>query len=259
MVTYLPRSAWGARASEGPVALSVGDVDGATIHWPGMSVRIDAAGDIGKRRVASALRGWQNYHMDSRGWSDIAYCIGVDQAGRAWTLRGLNIRSGANGDADVNRRYGAILLVLGPGEEPTAAMKTTVRGVMADYRKRFPGCRAKPYDHNDVRPEPTDCPGPHASAASDRGEFTAGAAPAPDPVTPETPEGDDEMAAMSLEEYTNYNKALYGPDGTLGKWRQQERDWQGAMLEEAKAQTAAANEQTIALLAIADALGQAKH
>jgi hypothetical protein len=174
MVTYEPRSAWGARPSRGGVALSTSAVIGEALHWPGMDKPIDATGDIGKRRVASALRGWQNYHMDTKGWSDIAYQIAIDQAGRAWTLRGLNIRSGANGDATVNKLYGAFLLILAPGEQPSAAMKKTVQGVIADFQKRFPKASATPKGHRDVRAEGTDCPGDLAYAAIRRGDFTPG-------------------------------------------------------------------------------------
>lgn len=173
MVTYLPRSAWGARAARGSTALVPSEVLNVAFHWPGMSVRIDAAGDIGARRVASALRGWQNYHMDDRGWSDIAYQIAIDQAGRAWTLRGINIRSGANGDATVNRKYGAVLLVLGPGEQPSAAMVATARAVVADYRKRFAKMPVKPTTHSAVRPAGTDCPGSAARAMILDGRFNA--------------------------------------------------------------------------------------
>lgn len=183
MVVYLPRSAWGARASTGGVALSITQVEGEALHWPGMAKPIDATGDAGMRRVASALRGWQNYHMDDRGWSDIAYQIAIDQVGRAWTLRGLNIRSGANGDADVNRRFGAFLLILAPGEQPSPAMIATTKGVITDFRKRFPKARLKPYGHRDVRPrnslgqQTTDCPGDNAEAAINAGKFTPGTTP----------------------------------------------------------------------------------
>lgn len=173
MVTYLPRSAWGARTAEGSNALVRSEVQGTALHWPGMSARIDATGDAGARRIASALRGWQAYHMDDRGWSDIAYQIAIDQAGRAWVLRGLNIRSGANGNQTVNRAYGAVLLVLGPGEEPSSAMKATTRGVVADFRRWFPaGTAIRP--HSAVRPDGTDCPGDRARAAIARGDFTPG-------------------------------------------------------------------------------------
>jgi len=168
MVTYLPRSAWGARAPKsGPGSLTIDRVEGIAVHWPGTS----SSKPIGRDFVASALRGWQDYHMDVRGWSDIAYQVAVDQWGRAWTLRGLRTQSGANGNTDVNERYGAILLVLVTGEQPTDAMKVTVREVVADFRGIYPnGTAIRP--HSAVRPSSTDCPGDAARAAITRGDFT---------------------------------------------------------------------------------------
>jgi hypothetical protein len=196
MVIYLPRAAWGARPPRGARPLSPAKVIGTAIHWPGME------NPVGVDRVDDALRGWQNYHMDGRGWSDIAYQVAADQWGRAWTLRGLSNESAANGDADVNDEYGAILLVLAPGEQPSAAMCTTVRGVVADFRRLFPrGTRIEP--HSMVRPSGTDCPGDWARAAIDRGDFT------PRPTTTE--------ADMKL---TDPVPGLTDPDGsavTLGE------------------------------------------
>lgn len=180
MVDYLPRSAWGARAPKGgPGSLTVSRVEGVVIHWPGTSSKTPITS---LSAVASALRGWQAYHMDNKGWSDIAYQVAVDQAGRAWTLRGLRTQSGANGNADLNERYGAILLVLIAGEQPSDAMKATVRAVIADYRRIYPnGDAIRP--HSAVRPDGTDCPGPAARAAITRGDFT--------PRTTTPPQEDD--------------------------------------------------------------------
>lgn len=168
MVEYLPRSAWNARPPRGgPGSLTVSRVQGAVIHWPGTSSKTPIHS---KEAVASALRGWQNYHMDNRGWSDIAYQVAVDQMGRAWTLRGLRTQSGANGNAELNEDYGAILLVLITGEQPSAAMKATVRGVVEDFRQIYPkGTAIRP--HSAVRPDGTDCPGDAARAAIARGDF----------------------------------------------------------------------------------------
>ena len=176
MVDYLPRSAWKARPPNGgPGSLTVSRVEGAVIHWPGSASKTPITSQAA---VASALRGWQNYHMDTRGWSDIAYQVAVDNAGRAWTLRGLRTQSGANGNNDLNERYGAILLVLIAGEQPSAAMSATVRGVIADFRKIYPkGTAIKP--HSAVRPDGTDCPGDAARAAIARGAFTPKAAQTP--------------------------------------------------------------------------------
>lgn len=182
MVDYLPRSAWNARTPRtGPGPLTVSRVEGAVIHWPGM-------GDSqlsSQAAVASALRGWQDYHMDTKDWSDIAYQVAVDQAGRAWTLRGLHTQSGANGDNDVNERYGAILLVLGTGEHPTPALIATTRAVVDDFRALYPdGTAIEP--HSAVRPEPTDCPGDLVRALITHGAF--------DPDEPiGTPTKDDDM------------------------------------------------------------------
>lgn len=96
--------------------------------------------------------------MNDRDWSDIAYQIAVDQAGRAWRLRGLTNRSGANGDETANSLYGAILLIVGSGESPTTALVETTRSVVADFRASYPrGTQIQP--HSAVRPDPTDCPG----------------------------------------------------------------------------------------------------
>lgn len=183
MVTYLPRSAWKARAARGSTALVPSEVLNEAFHWPGMSKAINAVGEAGKARVASALRGWQNYHMDVRGWSDIAYQAAIDQEGRVWTLRGINIRSGANGDATVNRKYGAVLLILGPGEKPSAAMVASAKAVVVDYRSRFPKVPVKPTTHSAVRPAGTDCPGDLARDMINSGQFNAGL---PQPAKPPT-------------------------------------------------------------------------
>lgn len=192
MVVYLPRSAWNARPpNDGPGTLTVSRVEGAVIHWPGTG---STSVIHSKAAVASALRGWQDYHMDTRGWSDIAYQVAVDQAGRAWTLRGLRTQSGANGNNDLNERYGAILLVLVTGEQPSAALEATTRAVIADFRRIYPrGTAIRP--HSAVRPEPTDCPGDPARAAIARGEFTPGHSE------------DDDMTPAQMQELKNFIEA----------------------------------------------------
>jgi hypothetical protein len=140
-------------------------VEGLAFHWPGMDDPIS-----GRRAVAAALRGWQDYHIDGRGWSDIAYQVAIDQDGDRWTLRGLNRQSGANGDADLNRRFGAVLLILAPGERPTPAMVAEVRRVVRDHRRRFPRSR-RLVGHGDIRPGGTACPGPIVSRLIESGAF----------------------------------------------------------------------------------------
>lgn len=159
----LPRSAWNARPSRGRTFLDPGQVDGVAVHWPGTT----STRPLTRAAVPRYLSSVQAFHMDGKGWSDIAYQAAVDQYGRAWELRGLGVRSAANGDTNVNSRFGAVLLLLVMGEEPTEAMLSTTADVVAAFRRRFPDGRQL-VGHRQVRPEPTLCPGPAAMAALPR-------------------------------------------------------------------------------------------
>lgn len=153
-MTRVTRSKWGARAPRpGPGRLDPEEVTGMVIHWPAMSKPLR-----GIRAVSAALRGWQAYHMDDLGWSDIAYQEAIDQDGNTYVLRGLWKQSAANGDSDVNEDNGAILLVLAPGEKPTRKMLDALDRRIARHREVFPRSH-RVYGHNDVRSEATACPG----------------------------------------------------------------------------------------------------
>jgi hypothetical protein len=163
--------------------------------------------------VARALRGWQDYHMDDRGWSDIAYQVAVDMAGRAWNLRGLTFKSAANGDQTVNHQYGAILLVIGSGQTPTGAMINTTRNVVADFRRWYPKATAiKP--HSAVRPSGTDCPGDVVRKLIAARTF--------EPITVTAPKEydmasftEDQIRAMVQAELEEYNRRFWvDPTGT---------------------------------------------
>lgn len=258
MVDYLPRSAWGARAPKpGPGNLTVSRVEGTVIHWPGSSSKTPITS---LSAVASALRGWQAYHMDTRGWSDIAYQVAVDQMGRAWTLRGLRTQSGANGNNDLNERYGAILLVLIAGEQPSAAMKATVREVIRDFREIYPnGDAIKP--HSAVRPDGTDCPGPAARAAIARGDFTPRTAPQPTTTTKDmidmaTPA---EVAQAVSDGMRDYLKDFFTTgQGTGWQHHQDDRADAKAIVDATKAagaaQVAAIDRLTAAVEALTEAV-----
>ena len=252
MVTYVTRAQIGLRAPNGSHSLVPSQVKNTAYHYPGTANPINAVGDAGFRRVCSALRGWQTYHMDTRGWSDIAYCIAVDQVGRAYTLRGINIRSAANGGAQVNLEYGAILLVLGNNEAPSAAMEATARAVMQDYRVRFKAIPKRPTWHGAIRPggtasDPsTTCPGKLTIAAIKAGKFDAGSTPVVPPVTPPTGDVIDmadvgEIAQGVSDGMRDYLKDYHTPPmGTGWKYHQE-------TLAAIKAQTDAINALVAAL------------
>lgn len=162
----ISRRKWGARAARpGPGRLDPAEVVGIALHWPAMTRPLDTV-----EEVCASLRAWQRYHMDGHGWSDIAYQEAIDQAGNVYGLRGLRNTSGANGSTSVNARYGALLLILAPGEQPSAAMIRAVRRRIRRHRELFPGSRAI-VGHGDIRPEPTSCPGPAVAAHIKKGTF----------------------------------------------------------------------------------------
>jgi hypothetical protein len=166
MPTTFTRSEWGARpARRGPGLLFGANVVGIALHWPAMTKPLTTVAD-----VMAALRSWQAFHMDTRGWSDIAYQEAVDQAGNRYVLRGLDTQSGANGNTDLNERYGAVLLILAPGETPSAAMVKTVRRVVLDHRRLFLNS-THIVGHGQIRPGGTLCPGPITQGLIDADHF----------------------------------------------------------------------------------------
>lgn len=165
-MTYFTREEWGARpAGTGPGQLDVEPVVGIVLHWPAMQKPLNSV-----EAVKAALRSWQRYHMDTHGWSDIAYQEAFDNAGNVYMLRGLRVQSGANGDTDSNKRFGSLLLILAPGEEPSEAMVSSVRDRIAKHRTLFHNSKAIK-GHSDVRPEPTACPGPIVQQGIEDGLF----------------------------------------------------------------------------------------
>lgn len=157
---------WGARKRKRhPGTLDPKEVIGIAFHWPGMAKPIHR-----KRDVMAALRSWQNLHMDDRQWSDIAYQIAIDQKGRRYRLRGMRNRSAANGNTELNLRYGAFLFILAPGEAPTPAMVNAGRKAVQSFRRKFPLAKTI-VGHGDIRPNGTTCPGPILSADIHGGLF----------------------------------------------------------------------------------------
>lgn len=179
----ITRSQWGAKPAAAADPLSAFEVVGIAIHWPAMvhSLR-------GVEAVSAALRAWQAFHM-SKGWRDIAYQVAVDQDGNRYILRGLDGVSAANGDTDVNRRYGAVLAVLAPGEAPTPAMLDELRRVVADHRRLF-AKSTRIVGHQDIRPEPTACPGPLMEAIVNSGLL--------EPVDPKREEREAKLAKARI-------------------------------------------------------------
>jgi|ERR671925_23460 N-acetyl-anhydromuramyl-L-alanine amidase AmpD len=154
MPEFLSRTQWRARPpTSSGVRLVRGDVRGVCLHWPGSSDVL--RGDD----VAAALRGWQRYHVEQRGWRDIAYNYACDQQGRIWTCRGVNLRGAANGSQVANGAYLSVVCVVAQAEPVSPELVTAMHLLIRYVRKVYPRA-VRIVGHGEIRPAPTECPGP---------------------------------------------------------------------------------------------------
>lgn len=183
MTVYKKRSDW---TKHGPVHALAQLVNprGFALHWPGTTEPI---GHASEESIARRLESYRVMHTSPggigtvNGGSDIAYQAAVDQEGRVWPLRGFLWKSGANGSGETNSTYGAILLLLGPGEEPSRQMIQAVQDAREDvWLKHFPKA-TRVVGHRDLHQ--TDCPGDRTYALIRSGLFTH----LPDGPKPPTP------------------------------------------------------------------------
>lgn len=145
-MAVIKREAWGAKPPRNTTPLP-SSVRGVAIHWVGVEIN----GDPSK-----ITRGIQRYHQETKGWWDVAYNYLVGQDGSVLEGRGWKNRSGANGSSKLNRQYGAICLLLGPGQRPTDEMIDATRNTIKHFRQVFPRA-TEIVGHKDI--SSTACPG----------------------------------------------------------------------------------------------------
>lgn len=92
-----------------------------TAHYAGDSVWKGRTPD--HNRCASIWRAWQDFHMNGRGWSDIAYNSGVCPHGHRFEGRGASVRSAANGTNTGNLLSYATCYIGGAGDPFTDEAK----------------------------------------------------------------------------------------------------------------------------------------
>ena len=191
-MTLHPRRDWTKTpaANANPVVRS--RLRGLAVHWNGPAVPKSAFTD-----PRSYLEGVRRYHVNTKGWSDIAYNYAVDQTGDVWELRGWGYQSGANGGTRENDEYLAVLCILGQGQKPSDAMLAGVRSAVESFRVRYSTAR-KIVTHSAIRPDPTACPGPDLTRAVSSGALE------PRPIPPK--ENDVELTTKIK---------VRNPDGTL--------------------------------------------
>lgn len=110
----ITRAEWGARPARG----AIGNInpEGVTVHYNGPAFG-GFPWDHG--RCAQMVRGTQAFHLDGRGWADIAYTACVCPHGFVFEGRGVRQRTAAQGTNEGNRRSLALMFLAGEGEPIT--------------------------------------------------------------------------------------------------------------------------------------------
>ena len=119
----VPRLAWRARPPRARRRIP-GPVEGVAIHWEGPPL-----GSFPHSLCAGKVRAIQRFHMDARGWDDIAYSAVVCPHGHVFEGRWIGIRTAANGTSYGNNRYYAVCywaVRATPSPRPESAASTTL-------------------------------------------------------------------------------------------------------------------------------------
>lgn len=138
------RAQWGARPPRSREAAPL--ATGVAVHWEGGRL-----GAYGHEQCSWRVRQIQNFHMDTRGWADIAYNFLVCQHGEVYEGRGTGIRNAASGTNYANANYLAVCYIGGEGDPFTTPGKAGVRWVI----NTAAGRDIKPHSNF----QQTQCPG----------------------------------------------------------------------------------------------------
>ncbi|MGD9705157.1 MAG: N-acetylmuramoyl-L-alanine amidase [Acidimicrobiia bacterium] len=156
MLTIVTRDEGGlvAARSNAPV-LDIRTLIGLALHHSGSAADFSTSAGNPKAYVQNL----QRYSMQEKGLSDIAYNYVVIADGVVLEGRGLRHRSGANGTADGNVKYAAVLF---PGDYRTGK-NTLTSAQITSFRRLRQFILGVATQAKDLKPhgffKPTECPG----------------------------------------------------------------------------------------------------
>ncbi|MEV6960740.1 peptidoglycan-binding domain-containing protein [Streptomyces sp. NPDC051207] len=109
MATFVSRSQWGARAPRDVSSNITPSQGGVVVH------HVDAVkvARVSHADCAAQVRGIQNHHMDTNGWSDIAYSHLACVHGYVFQGRGEYVRTAAQGTTQGNDDWYAVCALTG--------------------------------------------------------------------------------------------------------------------------------------------------
>lgn len=151
----ITRTEWGARA---PTRRTKAPMRGlCTGHWNGPRVTVGGQVTWDHSRCAALVRGIQSFHMNGRGWADIAYNFVVCIHGYIFEGRGIDVINAANGTNAANRNSHAVMWLTGQGNPFHEEEKLGFRFCLQHVSKSVPVSPTNALGHRDYRP--TECPG----------------------------------------------------------------------------------------------------
>lgn len=187
IVGFVSRADCGLRGPKSVSRNITPERGGSAPHYGGPR-QSAAEPDSDHARCIATWRNWQKYHMDAKGWADIAYTGGFCNHGYAFAGRGIGVRTAANGTNAGNQNYYAFTWIGGEGQTPTQEALDAADWWVVQLRKAGAGRAVKPHRFFKA----TGCPGdPLVGYAESRDgkdvEVPAAPAPAPTPAPTKPP------------------------------------------------------------------------
>lgn len=149
-MNIVTRAEWGARPPKSTTRLPA-TKPGLTLHWEG-----PATGTFTHDKCPGRVQGIQRFHMDGRGWNDIAYNFLVCPHGTIYEGRGWGTQSAANGTTAGNQSDHAACYLGGQGDPFTRPAKTAFVWLRDESDRRYQQTTlVRPHSAH----KPTECPG----------------------------------------------------------------------------------------------------
>ncbi len=161
IVEILHREAWGARPAR-LAMMSQHTVERLTIHHAGSQ-----SGTTGPAQI----KGWQDFHLDGRGWGDIAYhlIIGID--GTVYEGRDPAYEGDTGTTYDTTGHFLVVVEGNFNVDRPTEAQIDSLVAVLAAAAQEYRVSPSTISGHRDHAA--TSCPGTHLGSLIDSGEIQA--------------------------------------------------------------------------------------
>lgn len=170
------RASWGARTPDGTGNEISPNPYGVAVHYADANTNNQPHEYCGPM-----VQSIQKYHMDTKGWADIAYSFLVCQHGFIYEGRGKGKGSAANGTTKANFDYYAVCALIGPSDTPAPDLLYGIGEAIALCRQA--GANLRVLGHRDLFA--TSCPGEALYGYVKNGHWNSGKPiPTTAPVSP---------------------------------------------------------------------------